>query len=113
MNNKDKIETIKIAYIGGGSRGWAWTLMSELARADDITGDVYLYDIDFDAAQKNEIIGNKFNSHSEAKSIWNYKAVEEIGDALKGADFVIISIMPGTFDEMESDVHAPEKYVIR
>lgn len=112
MNNKDKIETIKIAYIGGGSRGWAWTLMSELARADDITGDVYLYDIDFDAAQKNEIIGNKFNSHSEAKSIWNYKAVEEIGDALKGADFVIISIMPGTFDEMESDVHAPEKYGI-
>ena len=28
----------------------------------------------------------------------------------EGADFVIISILPGTFDEMESDVHAPEKY---
>ena len=28
------------------------------------------------------------------------------------ADFVIVSILPGTFDEMESDVHAPEKYGI-
>ncbi len=28
------------------------------------------------------------------------------------ADFVIISILPGTFDEMDSDVHTPEKYGI-
>lgn len=25
--NKNKAENIKIAYIGGGSRGWAWNLM--------------------------------------------------------------------------------------
>lgn len=103
---------VKIAYIGGGSRGWAWGLMSDLASCDDMSGSVYLYDIDYDAAQKNEIIGNKFNSAEEAKSVWSYKAVETIGDALTGADFVIISIMPATFDEMESDVHWPEKYGI-
>lgn len=107
-----KVEDLKIAYIGGGSRGWAWTLMSELARADDISGDVYLYDIDYPAAQKNEIIGNKFNTAKGANSVWNYKAVNTIDKALTDADFVIISILPGTFDEMESDVHAPEKYGI-
>ncbi len=107
-----KVEDLKIAYIGGGSRGWAWTLMSELARADDISGDVYLYDIDYPAAQKNEIIGNKFNTAKGANSVWNYKAVDTIDKALTDADFVIISILPGTFDEMESDVHAPEKYGI-
>jgi len=106
------VENIKLAYIGGGSRGWAWTLMSELARADDISGEVYLYDIDFKAAQKNEIIGNKFNTAKGVKSQWKYKAVETIKEALTAADFVIISIMPGTFDEMESDVHTPEKYGI-
>ena len=37
---------IKIAYIGGGSRGWAWGLMSDLAKANDICGEVALYDID-------------------------------------------------------------------
>ena len=32
--------------------------------------------------------------------------------ALHKADFVVISILPGTFDEMESDVHTPERYGI-
>ena len=106
------VEDVKIAYIGGGSRGWAWGLMSDLATAGDMSGDVYLYDIDFEAAKANEVIGNKYNDAEGAVSKWNYKAVETIGEALTGADFVVISILPGTFDEMESDVHAPEKYGI-
>ncbi len=108
----NKVSEIKIAYIGGGSRGWAWGLMSDLASCDDISGDVYLYDIDMEAAKNNEIIGNKFRSAEGVKSSWKYHAVETIKEALTGADFVIISILPGTFDEMESDVHAPEKYGI-
>ena len=108
----NKVTDIKIAYIGGGSRGWAWGFMSDLASCDDISGDVYLYDIDFEAAKHNEIIGNKYKCAKEAKSVWNYHAVESIDNALTDADFVIISILPGTFDEMESDVHAPEKYGI-
>ena len=108
----NKVKDLKIAYIGGGSRGWAWGLMSDLAAADDISGEVALYDIDFQAAKNNEIIGNKFNALEDARSVWEYKAVETIGEALTGADFVIISILPGTFEEMESDVHTPEKYGI-
>jgi len=110
--NSNKVENIKIAYIGGGSRGWAWGLMSDLAACDDISGEVYLYDIDYEAAQHNETIGNYYNDLEEAKSVWNYHAVKTIGEALADADFVIISILPGTFNEMESDVHAPEKYGI-
>lgn len=108
----NKVSELKLAYIGGGSRGWAWGLMSDLVSCSDISGDVYLYDIDFEAAKHNEIIGNKYKDADGAKSVWNYKAVETIGEALTGADFVIISILPGTFDEMESDVHTPEKYGI-
>jgi len=108
----NKVSELKIAYIGGGSRGWAWGLMSDLASCDDISGDVYLYDIDFEAAKNNEIIGNKFKEAEGAKSIWDYKAVETIEEALSGANFVVLSILPGTFDEMESDVHTPEKYGI-
>ncbi len=110
--NGNKAENIKIAYIGGGSRGWAWGLMSDLASCDDISGDVYLYDIDYEAAQHNEIIGNMFNDCPDAKSRWCYHALKTAQEALTGADFVIISILPGTFDEMESDVHTPEKYGI-
>ena len=103
---------VKIAYVGGGSRGWAWGLMSDLASNEDMSGDVYLYDIDYEAAQANEIIGNKYNSCKGTKSEWNYHAVKTPKEAFTGADFVVISILPGTFDEMESDVHTPEKYGI-
>ena len=107
-----KAEDIKIAYIGGGSRGWAWKFMSDLAACDDMSGSVYLYDIDFEAAKHNEIIGNMFNDAEGSVSKWNYVASKTPKEALTGADFVIISILPGTFDEMESDVHTPEKYGI-
>lgn len=110
--NGNKAENVKISYIGGGSRGWAWGLMSDLVACNDMSGEVYLYDIDMQAAKNNEIIGNKYNNVQGAKSVWNYYATETIEEALTGADFVIISILPGTFDEMYSDVHTPEKYGI-
>ena len=107
-----KVSGVKIAYVGGGSRGWAWGLMSDLASNEDMNGDVYLYDIDYEAAQANEIIGNKYKSCKDSKSEWNYYAVKTPKEAFTDADFVVISILPGTFDEMESDVHTPEKYGI-
>lgn len=105
-----KVKDIKIAYIGGGSRGWAWGLMSDLVSASDISGAVALYDVDYDAAKANEIIGNKFNNAKGAKSVWNYNVASSLEEAVKGANFIVISILPGTFDEMQSDVHAPEEY---
>ncbi len=110
--SQHKVQDIRIAYIGGGSRGWAWGLMSDLAACDDISGQVALYDIDFQAAKDNEIIGNKFKEAQGTRSHWDYTAVKTLDQALTGADFVVISILPGTFDEMDSDVHAPEKYGI-
>jgi len=101
---------MKIAYIGGGSRGWAWNFMMDLASDADLSGEVRLYDIDLDAAKANEIIGNKISALPDAVGRWKYTAVSSLKDALSGADAVIISILPGTFDEMRSDVHAPEKY---
>ena len=70
-----KADQLKIAYIGGGSRVWAWNLMADLARAEDMSGKVFLYDIDFPAAKNNEIIGNNIQ-----KEKWEYKAVKTIGE---------------------------------
>lgn len=108
----NKVEDVKIAYIGGGSRGWAWGLMSDLVACEDMSGKVELYDIDYEAAYHNEIIGNKYNSAEGARTHWDYKAVKTLDEALNGANFVVISILPGTFDEMGSDIHTPEKYGI-
>ncbi|MBN2536587.1 MAG: alpha-glucosidase/alpha-galactosidase [Spirochaetales bacterium] len=108
----NRIDDITIAYIGGGSRDWAIQLMKDLACEEQLSGTIKLYDIDREAAYENEIIGNRITERNDSKGKWLYKAVETIEQALYGADFVIISILPGTFKEMAIDVHTPEKYGI-
>lgn len=102
----------RIAYIGGGSRGWAWTLMTDLAKEKQLSGVVSLYDIDLEAAKSNEKIGNDLSARMDVPGKWKYETAASLQEALTGADFVIISILPGTFDEMAVDVHAPEAYGI-
>ena len=106
------MKKLNIAYIGGGSMAWARNLMNDLAVESELTGNVRLYDINKEAALMNERIGNFYNEAEGAVSSWDYKAVRTLDEALTGADFVIISILPGTFDDMENDVHYPERYGI-
>ena len=109
MTYKDNaVKDLRIAYIGGGSRGWAWTFMRDLALEPALGGTIVLYDIDKEAAKANEIIGNGISEREEAVGKWKYIVADTLKEALTGSDFVVISILPGTFDEMESDVHEPE-----
>lgn len=103
---------IKIAYIGGGSKQWARTFMSDLAMTEGLEGEVSLYDIDVVAAQRNQKIGELIGKNPEAIGKFQYTIANTLKDALDGATFVIISILPGTFAEMQSDVHEPEKFGI-
>lgn len=51
-------------------------------------------------------------AHPNAVGHWDFIVSPTLEDALKGADFVFISILPGTFDQMEDYVHIPEKWGI-
>jgi alpha-galactosidase len=110
--NQNVVKDIQIAYIGGGSRGWAWGLMSDLAQEGQLSGRVKLYDLNYDAANTNAVIGNRLSERTEVAGKWKYEAVPSLKEALAGSDFVIISILPGSFQEMHSDVHLPEEYGI-
>jgi alpha-galactosidase len=92
-----KVSDIKIAYVGGGSRAWARKLMNDLTLEGDISGKVALYDIDMEAARDNAVIGNKISAHKNAKSEWKYEVAETLEEALTGADFVVLSILPNSF----------------
>ena len=104
-----RAKELKVAYIGGGSRGWAWGFMMDLAMDADLCGTIRLYDIDRPAAERNKIIGDKISAHPDAVSRWEYQVCDTLKEALTGADFVVISILPATFEEMRSDVHLPER----
>ncbi|MDR1127096.1 MAG: alpha-glucosidase/alpha-galactosidase [Treponema sp.] len=104
------IDNIKIAYIGGGSRNWAWVLMQDLCFEKDVGGLIALYDINMEDAKTNEIIGNRLMAAHNPR--WRFQAVPSLMDALKDSAFVFVSILPGDFKEMSVDVHAPEDYGI-
>lgn len=101
---------IKLAYIGGGSKQWARVFMNDLALTEGLEGEIALYDIDIQAAFRNAAIGERINQNEKTVTKWNYVVYENLENALDGADFVALSILPGTFDEMQSDVHQPEQY---
>ena len=93
--------SVKIAYIGGGSKAWARSFMQDLALAPDLAGEVALYDIDVPAAERNQIIGTKIQEKEEALSDFRYTVSQTLEEALTG-----------TFTQMHTDVHAPEEYGI-
>ncbi|MFK7854899.1 MAG: alpha-glucosidase/alpha-galactosidase [Granulosicoccus sp.] len=102
---------VKIAYIGGGSLNWALKLMQDLAWDDRLAAQVRLYDTDLSAAQRNAIIGNRMAATSNGKPT-RYLVSETLSNTLKGADIVIISILPGDFAEMAADIDIPARFGI-
>jgi alpha-galactosidase len=111
MNTQTAKDHLKICYIGGGSRNWAWVLMQDLAFEKELSGRIELYDIKPEDAKTNEIIGNSLMERYNPGR-WTFHANASREDALTGSGFVFVSILPGDFEEMAADVHLPEKYGI-
>jgi len=104
--------SLRIAYIGGGSRGWAHALIKDLLMHPGVTGEVRLYDIDRPMAELNAQYARWMQTHPDAVSKWKYRVVGSLKTALKGADFVFASIQPGRIQMMKVDLEEPVKYGI-
>ncbi|MGB8980275.1 MAG: alpha-glucosidase/alpha-galactosidase [Anaerolineales bacterium] len=104
--------SLKIAYIGGGSREWARKLMFDLALCPELTGQVALYDIDVESARLNEQFGNWLHASGRpgVVSRWRYETRTGLRETLQGADFVIISIQPGPLELMAEEIALAEEY---
>jgi alpha-galactosidase len=103
-------DVVKIGYIGGGSRGWAYTLINDLAQCTEISGEVALYDLDYESAQRNADFGNWVQEQDGAVGDWTYTAVEERSDALEDADFVILSTQDPPAETMAHEIDIPAEY---
>src|SRR5688500_2600174 len=103
---------LKIAYIGGGSRDWARKLMIDLALCPDLTGEVAVYDIDMESARLNEQLGSWLYASKQPSVVsrWHYVAVPTLREALQAADFVLISIQPGSLEVMAEEIALAEEY---
>ncbi|MFY0617457.1 alpha-galactosidase [Shimia sp.] len=101
--------SVRIAYVGGGSLNWAISLMGDLASDSRLAAEVRLFDTDFEAACRNAEIGKRFASVSAGEPA-KYSAHKEISEALDGAGLVVISILPGAFEDMAQDVGIPASF---
>ncbi|MGG7516864.1 alpha-galactosidase [Allorhizobium undicola] len=111
MRTFENDKPVRIAYVGGGSLNWATKLMGDLAHDGRMAADVTLYDIDHAAAERNARIGERYGAMASGVKV-RYRAEKTLAAALRGADFVVISILPGSFAEMASDIDIPERYGI-
>ena len=110
MTKSAKIETT-LAYVGGGSLNWARVLMADLIHDGAINAEVRLYDLDLAAAQRNADLGNRYSKKYGAAI--RYVVAKSLEDALGGSEFVVISFLPGTFDDMTNDIDLPAREGIR
>lgn len=111
MTENNPIE-IKIAYIGGGSRYWARLVMTDLALCLHLTGEIALYDIDYEAALRNVARAQEIYGHPDARTTFAVNAYETSEEALADADFVFLSILPGPMWMFANDLDIPAKYGI-
>ncbi len=111
MTENTPIE-IKIAYIGGGSRYWARMVMTDLALCPHLTGEIALYDIDYEAALRNVERAKAIYSHPDARTTFAVNAYQTAAEALVDADFVFLSILPGPMWMFANDIDIPARYGI-
>ena len=90
---------------------WAVGLMADLAQDTRLDAEIRLYDIDRDAARRNAEMGARFAEVSRGQPS-RYRAVDTLAEALTGADMVVISILPGRFEDMAQDIAIPARFGI-
>ena len=101
----------KTVIVGGGSYQWGPKLILDVALNESLQGSVLtLHDIDSEALDDLFRWGEK--AVEAAGSNLRLEKTEDLEQALRGADFVVVSISTGGLDAMAYDLEIPERYGI-
>jgi alpha-galactosidase/6-phospho-beta-glucosidase family protein len=101
----------QVTIVGGGSYQWAPELMADLFGTPALSGmHLVLEDVDPAPLPKMEALARKVNDALEAKA--TVSTTTDLGQALEGADFVIVCISTGGFRSMAVDLDVPAAHGI-
>jgi alpha-galactosidase len=102
---------MKIAFIGGGSVLWTPTLVTDMALTDTLAGaNLVLHDIDTDTLDLLTHACNRIIQ--QAGGSLHVNATVNRAEALRDADFVILSVAIGGLPAVRYDLEIPERYGI-
>ena len=104
-------DDLAIAYVGGGSREWAPKFVQDVALSN-LDGEVRLYDVNYESAKRNARFGNWVQERDDVVGDWTYEAFSDLGDALSGADAVILSTQFNPAETFVHDLDIPLEYGI-
>lgn len=98
----------KIVFVGGGSFIWTERLVVDLFAKKSLCGSsLVMVDINPSALKTMHSYCSQLNELMHAG--WRIQTAA-LGDALDGADIVVVSISTGGLDTFNLDYHIPEKY---
>jgi alpha-galactosidase len=109
-----KADKVKIAYVGGGSPAWGPRLIRDIIFKKGMAAvDLEIALLDPNAAHARAI-KRLFNVLNESWGVDRARiyATRDAKKALRGADFVLITISTGGLAAMRHDLEIPERYGI-
>jgi alpha-galactosidase len=100
----------RICIVGGGSYNWTPIMLRDIAAMQDLSGTIVLHDIAPEALEDLQRLGRKVMSVAGAD--FAVEATTDLDEALRGAEFVIVTITTGGLEAMRQDLDIPRKYGI-
>jgi alpha-galactosidase len=100
----------RICFVGGGSYQWTPKLLTDIALTKDLSGTIVLHDIAPEPMEVMRRLGQKIMQAAGAD--WVFETSGNLEEALKDAEFVIVTITTGGLEAMRKDLDIPLRYGI-
>src|SRR6266542_2263376 len=102
--------TTRICFVGGGSYQWTPKLLTDIALTKDLSGTIVLHDIAPEPMEVMQRLGQKIMAAAGAD--FTIETNGDLAEALRDAEFVIVTITTGGLEAMRKDLDIPLKYGI-
>ncbi|MGH8429352.1 MAG: alpha-glucosidase/alpha-galactosidase, partial [Solimonas sp.] len=100
----------RICFVGGGSYQWTPKLLTDIALTKDLSGTIVLHDIAPEPMEEMQRLGRKIMAAAGAD--FTIKTSSNQADAMRDAEFVIVTITTGGLEAMRQDIDIPLRYGI-
>lgn len=100
----------RICFVGGGSYQWTPKLLTDIALTPGLSGSIVLHDVAPEPMFEMQKLGQKIMAAAGAD--FTIEANGNLDDALRGAEFVIVTITTGGLKAMRKDIDIPLGYGI-
>jgi len=102
------VREVRIVIVGGGSYNWSPKLMADLALTQTLQGRLTLMDINPEALAVMVSLGRRMMS--ELGGHFDVQGTDDLAEALRGANYVVLTINTGGYEATRQDLEIPEKY---